>query len=490
MDSDRYKKLVILHSNDLHGDFLEEDIDGMLVGGIARLSGYIQQVRAAEPNVVYCVPGDMLQGSLIDTDYRGLSTIELMNLLGPDVASLGNHEMDYGLTHLLFLERCARFPIISANLYITNPLTRLFKPHHFIKKDGMRIMFIGIITEEALSGIKSDSLISTLIDVKEAAAEVGRICNTYRRTDVDLTVLLTHIGFEEDKKLAALLDPDWGVDIIIGAHTHTYLEKPEIVNDILIVQAGRGSDQIGRFDIVIDTERNAIESYEWGIVPITEETCETDKAMENLVETYKEQTDKKYCRMLFRTPRAFTHPSRYQETELGNLFADSYRTCMGADVAMYGSGSIRKEKMPPVVTVGELLEVVPYHGKVYMVTVTGGQFMTMWRHILREEAFEGDHTEFFQFSKGLRIVWSRGRQEFERFAFKGKPIAYDKELTLAIQDFHRDNFETSFGLPYELILENRKEVVVATDEQEVLIEYFTANQPEMSGVDGRLTILA
>jgi hypothetical protein len=82
------KKLTLLHSNDLHGDFLAERIDNKLVGGVSMLSGYINKVRAEEENVIYCIAGDMFRGSVIDAEYKGVSTIEIMNLLGPDVVTI------------------------------------------------------------------------------------------------------------------------------------------------------------------------------------------------------------------------------------------------------------------------------------------------------------------------------------------------------------------------------------------------------------------
>ena len=112
------KKITILHSNDLHGDFLAEQVDEKLVGGVSMLSGYIEKVRAEEPNTIYAIAGDMFRGSVIDSEYKGLSTIEIMNALAPDIVTIGNHEVDYGIAHLLFIEKCARFPIINANLYI------------------------------------------------------------------------------------------------------------------------------------------------------------------------------------------------------------------------------------------------------------------------------------------------------------------------------------------------------------------------------------
>ena len=82
------------------------------------LSGYVSKVRREEENVLYCIAGDMFRGSIIDSEYLGLSTIQIMNMLAPDIVTLGNHEVDYGIAHLLFLEKCAEFPIVNANLHI------------------------------------------------------------------------------------------------------------------------------------------------------------------------------------------------------------------------------------------------------------------------------------------------------------------------------------------------------------------------------------
>lgn len=164
----------------------------------------------------------MFRGSVIDSEFQGISTIQIMNMLNPDVVTLGNHEVDYGIAHLLFLEKCATFPIVNANLYIKTNHTRLFDPCHIIEIDGMKVLFIGILTEQTIMQCRTDGLVGSFIALEEAADEIGKICNTYNGIDIDFTVLLTHIGFEEDKKLAAILDPDWGVDVIIGGHSHTY----------------------------------------------------------------------------------------------------------------------------------------------------------------------------------------------------------------------------------------------------------------------------
>ena len=143
---DSIKKLTILHSNDFHGDFLPKTEEGVEIGGLARLAGYVNKVRQEKENVIYAVAGDMFRGSVIDSEYQGLSTIDLMNTLRPDVATIGNHEVDYGFAHLLFLEKCTKFPLINANLFITMNNSRIFTPYINVDVGGMRIMFIGIMS--------------------------------------------------------------------------------------------------------------------------------------------------------------------------------------------------------------------------------------------------------------------------------------------------------------------------------------------------------
>ena len=293
---DTVKKLTILHSNDMHGDFLPSDKEGVKTGGLSLLSGYVNRVRSDKENVIYAVAGDMFRGSIIDSEYEGLSTIDLMNNLRPDVAAIGNHEVDYGLAHLLFLEKCARFPIVNADLFVTMNNARLFTPYINLEVGGMRIMFIGILTSEVLASTKSEKIIGSFIDIRQAAREVGIICDNYRTVNTDMTVLLTHIGIEKDRELAALLDPDWGIDMIIGGHSHTFMDAPEFVNGVPIVQAGTGTSVIGQIDLQYDTEAKKILDLKWRCVPVNEDTADADPVMEQLIDSYRSETDTKYKR--------------------------------------------------------------------------------------------------------------------------------------------------------------------------------------------------
>ena len=134
------KKLVILHSNDMHGDFLAEMAEGKgeLVGGLALLSGHINKVRAEEEHVLYVIAGDMLQGSLIDSEYKGISTIEIMNYLAPMSWRSATTNWTMARRTSSSWIRWPTFPV-NANLYITTCNKRLLRPHLIIEKAGLDI---------------------------------------------------------------------------------------------------------------------------------------------------------------------------------------------------------------------------------------------------------------------------------------------------------------------------------------------------------------
>ncbi len=488
MEENTIKKLTILHSNDLHGDFLPKETDGKETGGLSRLSGYVNKVRSERENVIYAIAGDMFRGSVIDSEYQGLSTIDLMNNLNPDVATIGNHEVDYGFAHLLFLEKCAKFPIVNANLFITMNNARVFTPYINVEVGGMRIMFIGILTEEVLASTKNEKIIGTFIDLESAAKEVGIICDNYRTVRTDMTILLTHIGYENDLKLAEMLDPDWGVNMIIGGHSHTFMDKPEYVNNIPIVQAGTGTGVIGRFDIQYDTEKKEIADLKWKCVEINEDTAPKDEIMEELIDSYRTQTDSKYKRVVTRWARKLTHPCREQETEMGNLYADIMAWEASYDVMLFGSGSIRKKELGPVIEYQDMVENTPFDDPLYMVEVTGAQIRRIFQHLFRDEAWIGE-TEFYQISSALRVTYRKSTHTIESFTFKGEEITDDMRIKLGIQAYHYNNFDDFFGIPLEEVKANMKPRIVATSVNNIIEEYFATNNGLDAKVDGRITIL-
>lgn len=486
--TERFKKFTILHSNDMHGDFLAESKgeEGHLIGGMSLLSGYINKVRQEEKNVLFVISGDMVQGSIIDAEYKGLSTIEIMNYLAPDVVTLGNHEMDYGFPHLLFLEKMANFPIVNANLYIKKYNKRLMTPYKILNVDGFDIMFIGITTEEILSSLKLDTSIGTFVGLEDAAGEVGKICNAYKNDDIDLTVLLTHIGFEEDKKLAEMLDPQWGVDMIIGGHSHTFLDQPANVNDILIAQAGVGTDQIGRFDIVVDDDTNSIVEWTWKLLPVDNNLAEPDPDLEKLIASFKGEVDRKYNRLIGRLARKLEHPVREQETELGNLLTDILDELEQTDVVFVGSGSIRVEELGPLVTLSDLKTLYPYDGPLYRVKVTGAQLKKIFSYIMSPKNRVPGESNYLQVNKGVKAVYSDANNQLESLTVDGEIVQDDGQYNLCLEEYHFKNSAENLNVTYEEMTQLGTEKVLTTSIQNVVQEYFGSHQNINSHVEGRL----
>ncbi|MBN2335217.1 bifunctional metallophosphatase/5'-nucleotidase [Candidatus Bathyarchaeota archaeon] len=484
------KKFTILHSNDMHGDFLAEmqGAEGNLIGGLSLLSGYINKVRREEENVLFVIAGDMVQGSLIDSEYKGISTIEIMNYLAPDVVALGNHEFDYGLPHLLFLEKMANFPIVNANLYIKQYNKRLMSPYIILKKAGFDILFTGIITEKVMDSIKQDELIGSFVSLEDASREVGKITNAYKNDDIDLTILLTHIGFESDIELASLLRKEWGVDIIIGGHSHTVLEKPYEENGVLIAQAGVGTDQIGRFDIVVDDDTNSVVEYTWRLIPIDDKLAEPDHKLQEFIGSFKEEVDRKYNTIVCKLATVHTHPARERETSLGNLVADAFADVAGCDVMLVGSGSIRSDEMGPVVTLSDLLSCFPYDDVLTRYTVGGGRLRGIFSHIMRAEN-RNSEGECYQVNGRVRAVYDDGLHELVELTVDGDAVADAGSYTICLQGYHFSNSASYLNISNEELMKSGRSRVVSTSAKEVLEEYLRNNQNIGRSLEGRMTYL-
>lgn len=479
------KKFTILHSNDMHGDFLAENGKEKLIGGLALLSGYINKVRKEEENVLYLIAGDMLQGSVIDTEYKGISTIDIMNYLAPDVVALGNHEFDYGLPHLLFLEKVANFPIVNANLYIKSFNKRLMKPYLILKKAGFDILFTGIVTEKVADALKKDKLVGSFITLREASNEVGRITNAYKNDDIDLTIILTHIGFESDKKLAKMLKPEWGVDMIIGGHSHTVLDQPAQINNILIAQAGVGTDQIGRFDIEVDDDTNSIVKWTWKLVPINSEIAKPDKKLVKYIESYKSIVDKKYNSILCKLATKLTHPQRETETALGNLYADAFAESAECDVAFIGSGAIRTKELGPLVTLQDFLTNFPYDDTYHRFTISGEKLLRVFEHVMRPKNRDGEG-ECYQVNSKIKAVYDENLKKLISLKINDAEIDNNKNYTFAIAGYHYNCSKDYLNITQDELNESKKSKVITTSVQEVMEEFLRNNQNITKKIEGRL----
>ncbi len=486
------KDLTIIHSNDMHGHFVgEKDENGKLKGSLAQVSGYVSKVKSENPNAVYINAGDVFQGSLIDSDYQGLSTANILNMIDMDIFALGNHELDYGISHMLFVEKCLDATIVNTNFKVKGKEVHLFKPYHVMEINGMNVLFIGLLTKNIVDQTKTEGLVGELVEICSTPTEIKKIYQRLANKDkhIDMTVLVTHIGYEADVKLAKSLDPSMGIDVIVGAHSHTYLEQPVIENGILILQAGMENTHIGHLDLKFDTEASKIVDYKYQLVPVDEDHCPIDLMTRAMISTYAFDVDTKYSKLVTRLKRELDNFGRINPTEVGQLFADAFHESLpGVDAFLLASSSMRCYSLDMTVTLQVLREAYPYDGKIYKFIVDGAQLRHMLTYALRDDVLDKHHETMYQTSKSIHIEYSKSKHKITNLTIHGEPVQDDKQYVIAMQEFYFMNSEIGFGMKPEEFEKYGEVKTASTDAFQTLCDWMSEHKNVGGPIDDRLII--
>ena len=486
------KDITIIHSNDMHGHFVgEKDENGKLKGSLAQVSGYVNKVKSENPNAVYVNAGDVFQGSLIDSDFQGLSTANILNMIDMDILALGNHELDYGISHMLFVDKCLDATIVNTNFKVKGKEVHLFKPYHVMEINGMNVLFIGLLTKNIVDQTKTEGLVGDLVEIASTREEIRKIYERLARKNkhIDMTVLVTHIGYQADVKLAKSLDPALGIDVIVGAHSHTYLEQPVVENGILIIQAGMENTHIGQLDMKFDTDTGKIADYTYQLIPVDEDHCPLDKMTRAMISTYALDIDEKYSKLVTRLRRKLDNYGRINPTEVGQLFADAfYESLPGIDAFLLASSSMRCYYLDMTVTLQDLREAYPYDGKIYKFTVDGAQLRQMLTYALRDDVLDNHHETMYQTSRTIHIDYSKSQHEITSLTVNGEPVQDDKQYTLAMQEFYFMNSEIGFGMQPEELQKYGEIKTISTDAFQALLDWMTEHKGCGGPIDDRLII--
>lgn len=258
-------RLTVMHTNDLHchiDPFPETDAEYAGRGGMVRLASLISQTRANNPNMLLLDAGDMFQGTPYFNYFKGDLMLKLMSRMGYDAGTIGNHEFDNGLEGIASAFKFAQFPIVSSNYDFSDTLlSGKVSDHLIVRKAGIKIGIYGL-------GIELKGLVGSLnyghtqyLDPLATALKMERLLKIEH--SCDLVICLSHLGFkfENDKICDSTLAPQTKyTDLIIGGHTHTFLEKPlELKNKdgklILVNQAGWASLVAGKIEFIFDHTR-------------------------------------------------------------------------------------------------------------------------------------------------------------------------------------------------------------------------------------------
>ena len=388
-------KTVILHSNDVHGSIMTINDKGKpeAVGslmGYANMAALAADYEAKGANVIIADAGDFSQGSTYVSTSKGLEAVNMMNAAGYDIATLGNHEFDYGYAQLTDNLKSAKFDVVCCNILDADG-NLVFAPSKVVDVDGVKIGFIGVNTPESqtkanpalIQGLK---WLSGEDMVKAVQAEADKLAET-----VDVTVVLAHLGVDDSSVPNTsydLLKGLNGVDFIIDGHSHTVLkataEKP-------IQSTGTAFDNIGV--IVIDNEKKAIESNE--LVEITKDSAK-DETVAAAAQAIIDKIDAEYGEVFAKSDVDLNGErsvdangvfgNRDGETNLGDLITDSmiWQVKQNLDgitvpaeniVAITNGGGIRAAIAKGDITKKDVNTVLPFGNTIAVVYVTGAELL-------------------------------------------------------------------------------------------------------------------
>lgn len=250
------KKIVILGTNDTHSRIEpipdnDKNYGGM--GGVVAREVFIEEVRKQNPNVLLFDAGDFVQGTPYFNLFHGRVEAQAMNLMKYDAGTLGNHEFDYGLDTLKMIINKLDFPILNCNYDFSKTVLKTdIKPYIILKRFGLKIGVLavgvdpeGLVQKNKYEGMEFKPIISSVNFYAKILKE-SKKC--------DLIICLSHIGYNDDIKLA---EESKNVDIIIGGHSHTYMEEPDIRKnldgkDILIFQTGKSGAYVNKIEVELD----------------------------------------------------------------------------------------------------------------------------------------------------------------------------------------------------------------------------------------------
>ena len=260
------KHLTILHTNDVHSyidPFPANHPKNPNMGGVARRAALIESIRKENPNVLLLDAGDIFQGTPYFNYYGGELEFKLMSMMEYDLATIGNHDFDNGIEGLYTQLPHASFEFVSANYDFKNTIMNgHVKPYKIINKDDIKVGVFGL-------GVGLDGLVdkknykeTIYLDPVGVAQDMARILKQEKKCD--LVICLSHLGYKYkdepekicDTKLATVTQD---IDLIIGGHTHTFLDKPTVLKnavgqDVLVNQVGCYGINLGRIDFYFDDD--------------------------------------------------------------------------------------------------------------------------------------------------------------------------------------------------------------------------------------------
>jgi 5'-nucleotidase / UDP-sugar diphosphatase len=494
--------LRILHTNDHHAHLEPVKYGDRLLGGIARRRTLIDQIRdenkTNQEPLLLLDAGDIFQGTLYFNQYLGQADLDFYNALAYDAGTIGNHEFDRGQQVLADFIAKAKFPIISANIDVApeSPLYDKIRPWHVLEVKGEKIGIFGLTTPDtAILASVGDGVKFT-----DPIAAARTSVRALKQQGLNKIVALTHIGFENDLALARAV-PD--IDIIIGAHTHTpvgnipnanypypLVEKNGTKEPVLVVTDWEWGKYLGDLSVSFDRAGKLIA---WAGKPhALDASIKSNQEFADKLKAYAAPIEALRQKIIGKSLAELDGDRikmRTSETSLGNLIADAILAKTKGDlvqVALINAGGIRNGFPLGDITMGNVLEALPFGNTITRVELTGKQLQSILENgVSLAEQEEGRFPQL----AGLRFVWNSKSPAGKRIT-KVELVSESGNFQLlnpqAIYRVATTNFLASGGDGYREFAEGKNLLDTGYLLSDAIAEYVSARSPLQVKTENRI----
>lgn len=443
--------LRILWTNDTHGylsplfhreegedRFVERARREGRVGGFAYIATITNRQRAELPNKTLLLDsGDTWHGTVVPVRLGGSPVVQVMNAMGYDAMVPGNVEFFYDKDILKHLFTEADFPIVAANFFDRNWNEPVSLPnlHPYIIKRlaGLKIGIIGM-TYHWLTKVSDQPQWSAGLRVQEVQAYIDHL---RKQEDVDLVVMLSHMGWKVDAKYAEMVS---GVDVIIGAHTHDTLYRPTLVynknsnREVVIVQCGSHGKMVGQLDLKVNHRR--ITAFDQTLFPVRAHELKPDPDISALIKKLRAPYKQELERVIGVTSSLIYRQATWQ-SPADNLLSDALRERSAQDIALIQPARYGATILPGPITVEDIYNLVPTETPIYHMKFSGRSLRNIFEaavdNVANKNVLEKIGGNMLRFS-GVELVVNLENSyphRIEKMRISGEPVEDDKLYSLA-----------------------------------------------------------
>ena len=382
-----HQPVVVLYTNDVHCG-IEDAI------GYAGLAAYEKAYEKLGYEVILVDNGDAIQGGPIGTLSKGEYIIDIMNAVGYDIATIGNHEFDYGMDVFMSLREKAEFPYISANFCDLegNPI---LDPYVIKELGGWKVAFVGVSTPETFTKStptffqdEEGNYIYSFCQGEDGAnlyAAVQKAVDAARAEGAEIVIVMSHLGIDGSSvpyTSSDLIVNTTGINVVLDGHSHSVWEMELVQNaageDVILSSTGTKLNNVGSLVIEAGEDQTPVLT-----TALHSESLFQDEEAEAFIATVKAQYEETLNQVVATTavdlttkdPATGERAVRTAETNLGDLCADAYRVVLGADVAFVNGGGVRADIPAGDITYGQILSVHPFGNMACLMEVSGQQIL-------------------------------------------------------------------------------------------------------------------